>query len=86
MAHPLAAPQAARRLPWLLIICGCLIAALTFGPRSAMGFFQLPMLAEKGCTPHQIKAITGHMTLKEVERYTLEVRQKDLAVEAMQKL
>ena len=44
------------------------------------------MLAEKGCTPHQIKAITGHMTLKEVERYTLEVRQKDLAVEAMQKL
>lgn len=36
------------RLPWLIIICGCLIALLTFGPRSAMGFFQLPMLAEKG--------------------------------------
>lgn len=36
------------QIPWLLIICGCLIAALTFGPRSAMGFFQLPMLAEKG--------------------------------------
>ncbi|RST82826.1 MFS transporter [Aquibium carbonis] len=35
-------------LPWLIILCGCLIAALTFGPRSAMGFFQLPMLAEKG--------------------------------------
>jgi MFS family permease len=35
-------------IPWLIIICGCLIAALTFGPRSAMGFFQLPMLAEKG--------------------------------------
>ncbi|WP_445206883.1 MFS transporter [Aminobacter sp. Piv2-1] len=35
-------------VPWLIIICGCLIAALTFGPRSAMGFFQLPMLAEKG--------------------------------------
>lgn len=34
--------------PWLIIICGCLIAALTFGPRSAMGFFQLPMLADKG--------------------------------------
>lgn len=29
-------------------MCGCLIAALTFGPRSAMGFFQLPMLSEKG--------------------------------------
>jgi MFS family permease len=36
------------QIPWLIIICGCLIAALTFGPRSAMGFFQLPMLAEKG--------------------------------------
>jgi len=39
---------ASSTLPWLIIICGCLIAALTFGPRSAMGFFQLPMLAEKG--------------------------------------
>ena len=37
-----------RSLPWLIIACGCLIAGLTFGPRSAMGFFQLPMLAEKG--------------------------------------
>jgi MFS family permease len=27
---------------------GCVIAALTFGPRSAMGFFQLPMLADTG--------------------------------------
>jgi MFS family permease len=35
-------------LPWLIILCGCLIAALTFGPRSAMGFFQLPMLADRG--------------------------------------
>lgn len=37
-----------RHLPWLIIACGCLIAALTFGPRSAMGFFQLPMLADRG--------------------------------------
>lgn len=34
--------------PWLIIAAGCLIAALTFGPRSAMGFFQLPMLQETG--------------------------------------
>jgi predicted MFS family arabinose efflux permease len=34
--------------PWLIIASGCLIAALTFGPRSAMGFFQLPMLADTG--------------------------------------
>jgi len=42
--------QAAQRssLPWLIIISGCLIAALTFGPRSAMGLVQLPMLQEKG--------------------------------------
>jgi MFS family permease len=44
-SHP---SPAEARLPWLLIACGCIIAALTFGPRSAMGFFQLPMLAEKG--------------------------------------
>ena len=46
----LAAPtsRTAKTVPWLIIICGCIIAALTFGPRSAMGFFQLPMLAEKG--------------------------------------
>lgn len=36
--------------PWLIIAAGCLIAALTFGPRSAMGFFQLPMLQETGWT------------------------------------
>lgn len=35
-------------LPWLIIIAGSLIAVLTFGPRSAMGFFQLPMLADTG--------------------------------------
>ena len=40
--------RTAKTVPWLIIICGCIIAALTFGPRSAMGFFQLPMLAEKG--------------------------------------
>jgi len=37
-----------RDLPILLVICGCLIAMLTFGPRSAMGFFQDPMLAMRG--------------------------------------
>lgn len=33
-------------MPWMIIICGSLIAMITFGPRSAMGFFQLPMLAD----------------------------------------
>ena len=40
------APRAT--VPWLAITAGCMIAMLTFGPRSAMGFFQLPMLADKG--------------------------------------
>lgn len=48
MSEQSAATRPALSMPWLIIICGCLIAALTFGPRSAMGFFQLPMLAEKG--------------------------------------
>lgn len=44
-----ATPQAAKSdYPWLIIAAGCLIAALTFGPRSAMGFFQLPMLEDTG--------------------------------------
>ena len=33
---------------WLIITCGCLIALLAFGPRSAMGFFQTPMLDDLG--------------------------------------
>jgi len=40
--------RTASAIPWLVIGCGCAIAALTFGPRSAMGFFQLPMLADRG--------------------------------------
>lgn len=35
-------------MPWLIILCGSAIALMTFGPRSAMGFFQLPMLTETG--------------------------------------
>lgn len=42
-------------------------------------------LAEVGCTAHEIMAITGHKTLKEVERYTKGVRQKTLARAAMVK-
>ena len=38
----------ANPMPWLIIAAGSLIAVFTFGPRSAMGFFQLPMLADTG--------------------------------------
>ena len=40
-------------------------------------------LAEAGCTPHQIAAVTGHQTLKEVERYTRQADQKQLATAAV---
>ncbi|MCD7109019.1 MFS transporter [Rhizobium sp. DKSPLA3] len=48
-ASPAAVARTPRRgLPWLIILSGSLVAMLTFGPRSAMGFFQLPMLADLG--------------------------------------
>ena len=36
------------KLPVFAITCACIIALLAFGPRSAMGFFQLPILEERG--------------------------------------
>jgi hypothetical protein len=35
-------------LPWAIIVAGSVIAMITFGPRSAMGFFQLPLLGDTG--------------------------------------
>lgn len=32
----------------MVVFSGCMIAMLAFGPRSAMGFFQIPMLSEHG--------------------------------------
>ncbi|EJL23683.1 site-specific recombinase XerD [Caulobacter sp. AP07] len=43
-------------------------------------------LAEAGCTPHQIASVTGHASLKEVERYTKSAGQAGLARAAMSKL
>jgi integrase/recombinase XerD len=42
--------------------------------------------AEKGCTTHEIAAITGHTSLAQVEIYTREATRKDLADQAMTKL
>ena len=39
-------------------------------------------LAEIGCTTRQIMAITGHKTMKEVERYTEEYRRLEASFEA----
>lgn len=43
-------------------------------------------LAELGCSELEIMAVTGHQTMKEVERYTKSARQKVLAGRAMAKL
>jgi integrase len=43
-------------------------------------------LAEAGCSAHQIAAVTGHKSLREVERYTQSAQQGHLAREAMIKL
>jgi integrase len=43
-------------------------------------------LADAGCTQHEIAAITGHASLREVERYTKAADQKRLAAAAMRKM
>ena len=43
-------------------------------------------MAESGCTPHEIAAVTGHASLKEVERYTRAASRKQLAQSAMAKV
>ena len=43
-------------------------------------------LAEGGCTAHEIAAITGHASLREIVRYTKAADQKHLATAAMNKV
>ncbi|WP_208073861.1 tyrosine-type recombinase/integrase [Bradyrhizobium barranii] len=43
-------------------------------------------LAEAGCTPHEIQAITGHKNLKEIETYTKAVDKLRLAESAIARL
>ena len=42
-------------------------------------------LAEAGCTEHEIAAVTGHASLREVQRYTKAADQRRLAVAAVNK-
>src|SRR5215469_1292082 len=41
-----ASDQTSWRTPLIIIVCGCAIALLSFGPRSAVGFFVQPMSRE----------------------------------------
>jgi MFS family permease len=44
---PTAPPPVARSIP-IILVAGCLIAILSFGPRSTMGFFLTPMTTQYG--------------------------------------
>ena len=41
-------PLVQHKVPIFAVSCACIIALLAFGPRSAMGFFQLPILQDTG--------------------------------------
>jgi integrase len=43
-------------------------------------------LADAGCSPHEVMAITGHVSLSEVQRYTKAAQQERLAEQAMSKM
>ena len=47
-----AAPSATKsfswRLPIIIVLCGCTISVLTFGPRSSLGFFLTPLSQANG--------------------------------------
>ncbi len=44
------APKSDWRSPAIVILCGCIMATLSFGPRSALGFFLLPISEANGWT------------------------------------
>lgn len=44
----MSARLAAWRTPVAILLCGCLISAISFGPRSALGFFLSPISIEHG--------------------------------------
>jgi integrase len=46
----------------------------------------LTWLADAGCSPHQIAAISGHTTLKMIEGYTRGANKRALAKAAIVKL
>jgi MFS family permease len=44
----MAAPPSIWRNPLVILVCGCLIGMITFGPRSGFGFFLTPMSVANG--------------------------------------
>jgi MFS family permease len=48
MTSPVAAKLVTWRTPAVILLCGCLIGAIAFGPRSALGLFLTPMSLAHG--------------------------------------
>ncbi len=49
MSAPKSAPAAPSRVsPEIIVLAGCLIALISFGPRASVGLFQIPMTTEFG--------------------------------------
>jgi MFS family permease len=48
MTQSTAAPRIGWRTPAVIIVCGCLIGMIGFGPRSALGFFLTPLSSANG--------------------------------------
>ena len=44
----MSARLSAWRTPLVILLCGCLIGLISFGPRSTFGFFLTPMTAANG--------------------------------------
>lgn len=47
-SRPESSAETARFPLWAIVVCGCLIAAINFGPRSSMGFYLTPITMERG--------------------------------------
>ena len=47
------------RTPLVIVICGCLIALISFGPRSTFGFFLTPMSQRQRLGPRRLRARDG---------------------------
>jgi len=83
LGHPFASANAFYQWFKLLVVQAGLPTNLSpHGLRKAAA----RRLAEAGCTPHEIAAITGHATLAEVQRYTRSADRSRLAEAAIVRL
>lgn len=77
--RPIKRPMLTLRIAKAANLAGLPPACKAHGLRKAL----MRRLAEKGATTKQIAAMSGHKTLREIERYTEAASQARLAVEAM---